>query len=188
MRVEIVPYSDDWPKDFERLRAALADVLGALALRIDHIGSTSIPGMAAKDVIDMQVTVASLDAAHEIAARAGTLGFVLRPYFNDHEPPGWRGDEIEWRKRVLAPPETTRLCNVHVREAGRSNQRYALLFRDYMRANPHAVTTWISMKQRLAEQYPEDLNTYGLLKDAATDVLMLAAEDWAVREGWEPGP
>jgi hypothetical protein len=53
-------------------------------------------------------------------------------------------------------------------------------------AHPHAVTTWIVMKQRLAEQYPDDLATYGLVKDAATDVLMLAAEEWSAREGWTP--
>ena len=79
-----------------------------------------------------------------------------------------------------------RRCNVHVREAGRANQRYALLFRDYLRAHPHAVTTWIVMKQCLADQYPDDLSTYGLVKDAATDVLMLAAEEWAARAGWTP--
>src|SRR5947209_1173842 len=114
MKVEIVPYSERWPEEFDALRETLAGVLADLALRIDHIGSTSIPGMAAKDVIDIQVTVASLDIADEIARRAATLGFELRPYFIDHEPPGWQGDEREWGKRVLAPPETIRLCNVHV--------------------------------------------------------------------------
>ena len=188
MKVEIVPYSPRWPAEFEVLREALARAIGDLALRIDHIGSTSIPGMAAKDVIDIQITVASLDEADEVARRAESIGFVIRPYFIDHEPPGWVGDEREWGKRVLAPPESMRLCNVHVREAGRANQRYALLFRDYMRAHPQAITTWIVMKQRLAEQYPDDLSTYGLVKDAATDVLMLGAEAWAEREGWVVGP
>jgi len=186
VKVEQVPYRASWPDDFEALRAKLAGALGDLALCIDHIGSTSIPGMAAKDVIDMQITVASLDDADEIAARAATIGFVRRPYFIDHLPPGWAGDEREWGKTVLAPPEIMRPCNVHVREAGRANQRYALLFRDYLRAHPHAVETWIVMKQRLADLYPDDLETYGLVKDAATDVLMLAAEVWAEREGWNP--
>jgi len=186
MRVEQVPYKDTWPREFEELRATIARAVGDLALRIDHIGSTSVPGMSAKDVIDIQITVTSLDDADELAQRTERLGFVRRPYFIDHIPPGWQGDEREWGKIVLAPPDGMRLCNVHVREAGRANQRYALLFRDYMRAHAHAVTTWIVMKQRLAEQYADDLETYGFVKDAATDVLMLAAEEWAAREGWTP--
>jgi GrpB-like predicted nucleotidyltransferase (UPF0157 family) len=182
--VELVPYSDAWPAEFEALRDDLAGALGDLAVRIDHIGSTSVPGMSAKDVIDIQITVASLDDVDDVAERAAALGFVRRPYHIDHFPPGWQGDEREWGKIVLAPPEDMRRCNVHVREAGRANQRYALLFRDYMRAHRHAVETWIVMKQVLAGLYPDDLSTYGLVKDAATDVLMLAAEDWAVREDW----
>jgi GrpB-like predicted nucleotidyltransferase (UPF0157 family) len=185
-RVEIEPHSDAWAGEFEEVRKKLTEALGPFAVRIDHIGSTSIPSMAAKDVIDVQVTVASLDAAQEIVRRFEEAGFVQRPYFRDHETPGWIGDEAEWKKLVFVPPENARLSNVHVREAGRANQRYALLFRDYMRAHPHAVTSWIVMKQRLAELYPEDLNTYGLVKDAATDVLMLAAEAWAEREQWSP--
>jgi GrpB-like predicted nucleotidyltransferase (UPF0157 family) len=185
MRVEQVPYSERWPSDFEEVRAVLAGAVGDLAARIDHIGSTSIPGMSAKDVIDVQITVRSLDDdGDQVARRAGEIGFERRPYFIDHFPPGWDGDEREWGKFVLAPPEEMRLCNVHVREAGRANQRYALLFRDYLRAHPHAVTAWIVMKQRLAELYPDDLSTYGLVKDAATDVLMLGAEEWASRTGW----
>jgi GrpB-like predicted nucleotidyltransferase (UPF0157 family) len=186
MTVRITPYAAEWAGDFAKLRDVLAAVLGDLALRIDHVGSTSIPGMAAKDVIDVQVTVASVDGADEIARRLGAVGFSQRPYLRDHEPPGWTGDEDEWRKLVFAPPDGLRACNVHVREAGRTNQRYALLFRDYLRSDPDAVETWMAMKVRLAEQYPDDLLTYGFVKDAATDVLMLAAERWATETGWSP--
>ena len=75
---------------------------------------------------------------------------------------------------------------MHVRVLGRSNQRYALLFRDFLRANEHALTTRIGMKRRLAEQYPDDSMTYGYVKDPATDVLLLAAEMWVRDTGWEP--
>src|SRR5581483_9044278 len=105
MRVEQVPYKDTWPREFEELRATIARAVGDLALRIDHIGSTSVPGMSAKDVIDIQITVTSLDDADELAQRTERLGFVRRPYFIDHIPPGWQGDEREWGKIVLAPPD-----------------------------------------------------------------------------------
>jgi GrpB-like predicted nucleotidyltransferase (UPF0157 family) len=184
MTVRITPYATDWPDDFQKLAGMLAVALGDLALRIDHIGSTSIPDMDAKDVIDIQVTVTSLDIRDEIGERFAAVGFTPAPYGHDHEPPGWSGDAAEWRKVVFGPPEGMRLCNVHVREAGRANQRYALLFRDYLRSDSAAVRTWIDLKRSLAEQFPDDLSTYGIVKDAATDVLMLAAEQWAERTGW----
>jgi GrpB-like predicted nucleotidyltransferase (UPF0157 family) len=186
VKVELVPYSPRWPDDFAELERMLRDALGELALRIDHIGSTSIPGMQAKDVIDVQVTVASLGARDEITKRFDGIGFVARPYFGDHVPPGGSEDEAEWSKLVFAPPDRMRVCNVHVRERGRANQRYALLFRDFLRADRDAVAAWIGMKQRLAEQYPDDSMTYGYVKDAATDVLLLAAERWASDTGWIP--
>jgi GrpB-like predicted nucleotidyltransferase (UPF0157 family) len=184
--VHISEYSPGWASEYETLRAMIADALGDLAVRIDHIGSTSIPGMDAKDIIDIQITVLSLDDAVDGVTNAlVSLGFEGRPYLQDHEPPGWTGDEREWSKRVFAPPADMRRCNIHLREAGRANQRYALLFRDYMRSHAEAVTTWIALKRQLASLHPDDLSTYGLVKDAATDVLMLAAEEWADAHGWE---
>ena len=67
-KVEIEPYSDAWPSAFAEIRAVLADALGPLALRIDHIGSTAVPGLPAKNVIDVQVTVADLGAADALVA------------------------------------------------------------------------------------------------------------------------
>jgi len=186
VKVSLQPYNPEWPDDFARLRDKLAAALGDLAVRIDHIGSTSIPGIGAKDCIDIQVSIATLRRRDDLTAALERIGFTKQPYGSDHEPPGWSGDAAEWSKMVFTPPDDERLCNVHVREVGRANRRYALLFRDYLRATPHAVTAWFEMKRRLGEQYPDDSMTYGYVKDAATDVLMLAAERWAEERGWEP--
>lgn len=186
MKVRLEPYDPQWPHDFEALRTMLSSALGDLAVRIDHIGSTSVPGLGAKDCIDIQVTVDSLDAADEITRVFRSIGFAKQPWGTDHEPAGWTGDGAEWSKLVFSPPGEERVCNVHVRERGRTNQRYALLFRDYLRANDHAARTWFEMKRRLAEQYPDDSSTYGYVKDAATDVLMLNAERWAADTNWTP--
>src|SRR5437660_9517044 len=98
-----------------------------LALRIDHIGSTSVPGLAAKDVIDVQVTVAALDA-RSIAAALAPLGYTLRADItNDHVPPGRNDPPEEWQKLYFRAPEGQRRTNLHVWQAGRANQRYALL-------------------------------------------------------------
>lgn len=185
-RVELKPYDPQWPVEFVRLQRKLEAALGDLAVRIDHIGSTSVPGLGAKDCIDIQVSVGSLEHREEINQAFERSGFTMQPYGSDHEPPGFTGDEAEWSKMVFSPPDDERLCNVHVREVGRANRRYALLFRDYLRATPHARDTWFEMKGRLAEQYPNDSMTYGYVKDAATDVLMLIAEQWAADSGWQP--
>ncbi len=186
MKVRLEPYDPEWPQDFEALRTTLAGALGDLAVRIDHIGSTSVPGLGAKDCIDIQVTVASLARRDDITTAFHSIGFAKQPWETDHEPPAWSGDAAQWAKLLFSPPGDERLCNVHVRERGRANQRYALLFRDYLRANDHAARAWFEMKSRLAEQYPDDSATYGYVKDAATDVLMLASERWAEDTGWTP--
>src|SRR5438309_1213301 len=87
-RIEILPYDPRWPEEFRALGAVLRAALGDVALRIDHIGSTSVPGLAAKNIIDVQVSVAALDAAL-IESRLAPLGYSLRPDFTrDHVPPG----------------------------------------------------------------------------------------------------
>ena len=93
--IAIAPYDPRWVDDFQRLAAALREALGERALRIDHIGSTSVPGLAAKDVIDIQVTVADLgDAEH--ARRLLAAGFALQRPTEDHVPPGADADPAGW--------------------------------------------------------------------------------------------
>ena len=77
--------------------------------------------------------------------------------------------------------------NVHVRAAGRPNQRYALLCRDFLRANPTAAEAYALFKQRLAAQGME-IGAYVDIKDPVFDLIMHAAESWAARTGWRPGP
>jgi GrpB-like predicted nucleotidyltransferase (UPF0157 family) len=77
---------------------------------------------------------------------------------------------------------------VHVREAGRLNQRYALLCRDYLRAAPAAAAAYAAVKRTLAAQFPDDRETYADVKDPVFDVLMAAAEPWALASGWTIGP
>jgi len=90
-----------------------------------------------------------------------------------------------WDKLVFATPETTRASNIHVREAGSANERYALLFRDYLRSDESARDAWAAFKVGLAKRVVS-LETYGQIKDHATDVLMLAAENWAKDSEWKP--
>jgi GrpB-like predicted nucleotidyltransferase (UPF0157 family) len=160
--------------------------LGNLALRIDHIGSTSVPGLPAKDVIDIQVTVAALSG--EVVAAMNRVGYTLRVgYDHDHQPPGFTGPDSEWAKLLFKPPEGQRRTNTHVRVQGRANQRYPLLFRDYLRAHPASAEAYARLKRGLAEHLT-DTGTYADVKDPAVDLIIFAAEDWAAATAWEPGP
>ena len=184
--IEIVNYQKSWPGEFLRLGKVLRRALGDLALRIDHIGSTSVPGLAAKDIIDIQVTVAHLEPDVEEALKRA--GYTRHDAITqDHIPPGSTSSQENWAKWLFKPPDSQRPTNLHVRKAGHANQRYALLFRDYLRAHPATAQAYARLKMRLAE-YLADPKMYPEVKDPAVDLIYLPAEEWAAAVGWEPGP
>jgi GrpB-like predicted nucleotidyltransferase (UPF0157 family) len=184
--VEIVEYKESWPEEFQAIARVLRQGLGPLALRIDHIGSTSVPGLAAKDVIDLQITVAALD--DELLKAMETMRHSHRQeYSHDHRPPGEQGPDSDWEKWLFDPPASQRTTHVHVRVNGRPNQRYPLLFRDYLRAHPATSAAYGELKRRLAGQI-QDRTVYSWVKDPAVDLIYLPAEAWAAATGWQPGP
>jgi GrpB-like predicted nucleotidyltransferase (UPF0157 family) len=184
--VSVVPPSETWAAEFQVVGERLRRALGDLALRIDHIGSTSVAGLAAKDILDIQVTVAALDEARLTTAFAGADFRLTSRNRSDHQPPGHAGAATDWAK-LFAEPASGRRINVHIRVAGRPNQRYALLCRDFLRAHPSAVEAYALFKQRLAAQ-GMDSGVYADIKDPVFDLIMLAAEAWAAMTGWQPGP
>ncbi len=185
-RIEIVAYQITWPQEFAAIAATLRAGLGPLALRIDHIGSTAVPGLAAKDRIDVQVTVAALDEPL-LAAFVG-LGYTrAEGIWRDHVPPNVDAeDPSQWEKWFMRAPAAQRPTNTHVRILGRANQRYPLLFRDYLRGHPATAAAYAELKRRLAANLA-DPETYPDVKDPAVDLIYLAAEDWAAATGWQPG-
>ena len=139
--IDIIPYRVGWSAEFQQIAAALRGGLGAMALRVDHIGSTSVPHLCAKDVIDVQTTVATLEG--DTAEGLRRLGFVQRPEIEgDHVPPGYAKSARDWAKLFFVQPRGQRRINVHVRRAGRPNQRFALLFRNYLVAHPPAARAY----------------------------------------------
>lgn len=187
--IEIVSYRAEWVEEFRALAGRLREGLGDLALRIDHIGSTSVPGLPAKDVIDIQVTVASLDPIEPIRDGLARAGFVLEPAIGeDHRPPGEEGPAEDWRKQFAREGPGEKRTHVHIRVAGRRNQRYALLFRDYLRSHPLMAEAYARLKFRIAHFHPDDRIAYVEIKDPAVDLIALPAEEWAERTDWQPGP
>ena len=154
-------------------------------MRIDHIGSTSVPGLDAKDIIDVQITVAALDA--RFAAAMSDIGYTLpERIWRDHRPPRQVGPDVDWEKWAFIEPAGQRLTNMHVRVQGRANQRYALLFRDYLRTHPATAEAYAELKRRLAKHLA-DPRMYPEVKDPAVDLIYLAAEEWASVIDWQPG-
>jgi GrpB-like predicted nucleotidyltransferase (UPF0157 family) len=184
--VDIVEPMTSWAREFQALGRDLRDCLGDLALRIDHIGSTSVPGLAAKDVIDIQVTVAELDL-NRLRAAFDCAGFTHRPDNpGDHRPPGSTGPTEDWAKLYFSPVAGKRAVHVHVRANDRPNQQYALLFRDYLRARPDVATAYAELKRRLAA-LGIGRGVYADVKDPACDIIIAAARDWAASTRWTPG-
>ena len=182
--VELVPYSRRWPDEFRHVAAELRAALNAVAIRIDHVGSTSVPELAAKDVLDVQVAVASLDVERLVDALEPAGYRHVPGNDRDHIPPGADRSDEGWRKAFFGLPSSRRRVNVHVRVAGAPNTRYALLFRDYLRAHPDAALAYGELKRRLASlEPPLDLGTYADVKDPACDIVIAAAEDWARKRG-----
>jgi GrpB-like predicted nucleotidyltransferase (UPF0157 family) len=180
-RVTIVEPKATWPTEFEAIAVSIRKALGALALRIDHIGSTSVPGLPAKDVVDVQVTVAALDR-DRLAPALAAAGFVEQGIGSDHRPPGATGSDDDWRK-LFFQAGSGRPVNVHVRVAGRPNQRYPLLFRDYLRAHPDSAAAYATLKRALAA-LGIDRGVYADVKDPVCDLILIAAEDWAGQTDW----
>jgi dephospho-CoA kinase len=177
----VVDYRPAWPHEFDRIARTLGDLLGETAVAIDHVGSTSVPGLAAKDCIDVQVRVRTLDD-EALAGLFEEGGFRCRPEpWNRAEVTGGR----EFRKLVFAPPTGARPVNIHIREAAGANARFALLFRAFLSAEDDSRRAWATFKRRLAVSVP-DLLDYGQIKAPATEILMAAAERWATATGWTP--
>jgi GrpB-like predicted nucleotidyltransferase (UPF0157 family) len=139
-----------WPQAFDTIRSSLQEILGATALRIDHIGSTAVPGLGAKDVIDIQITVQAL--MPEVRQRLIEAGYEYRAAnTQDHVPLGEDDEPRLWAKFCFVQPAGQRRANIHVRAAGNPNQRYPLLFRDYLRAHPNSARSIDLIKRELAK-------------------------------------
>lgn len=192
----LVPWDPDWTAQADRILARLRTACGHRAVRIDHIGSTAVAGMDARDVIDVQVTVASLDVADELAPALLAAGYPRAPVTEDRAKPDGRStigefdhvnDEALWRKRLFSSADPARPTNVHVRVAGWPGQQFALLFVDWLRANPQVQQDYSAVKRGVAAQ---DWNGSGAAYAEGKEPWFLDAYrrawEWADSTGWRP--
>jgi GrpB-like predicted nucleotidyltransferase (UPF0157 family) len=181
----ISKYNPKWPAEFESIKSSLKEVLGDLALRIDHIGSTSVPGLGAKDVIDIQVTVHALTP--KVKQRLVNAGYQCwETITQDHVPLGEDPNPQLWEKLFFNQPEGQRRTNVHVRVDGNPNQQYPLLFRDYLRAHPNSAQSIELIKREIVKRHADDLDAYYDIKDPVYDLIWDSALEWSRYTDWEP--
>jgi dephospho-CoA kinase len=176
---ELVPYDPSWPTQARRIVARIQTACGPRALRVDHIGSTAVPGLDAKDVIDIQLTVESLGVADELVDTLADIGYPRIEHITSDVPKS--GDDALWRKRIHASADPGRPANVHVRVDGWPNQRFALLFADWLRANPDVRSEYLAVK-RDALATPD----YVAAKEPWFAQAYLRAWAWAAATGWRP--
>ena len=179
-RIEVIPYQPSWPTEYTAHVEQLLPSIRNQISRIDHIGSTSVPGLAAKDIIDIQISVPNLTNAF-VETMIG-LGYRYHPHLTDHSPPG--ADPNLWQKQVFSEPEGIRRINIHVRRLGAPNMQQSLLFRDYLRAHPASAAAHGMLKTRLAEKHAEDREFYYAIKDPVFEIIWEAAQYWATDRGW----
>jgi dephospho-CoA kinase len=176
---KLVPYDQVWPDDARRIIKRIEIACGAKALRVDHIGSTAVPGMDAKDVIDIQITVASLDVADEINDAMANVGYPRIEHITADFPHA--DDPALWRKRIHCGADPGRPANIHIRVDGWPGQQFALLFRDWLTANPGAQEDYLAVKRR-ALSAPD----YADAKEPWFADVYRRAWEWATTTGWRP--
>lgn len=168
-QIAVVDYNPDWPALFESERAKLKAVLGPLVLTIGHMGSTAVPGLAAKPIIDLLVGVRSLaDARSRYIAPLHALGYS---HITDYE--SWLPEELFFRKRVPSPWTH----HVHIMEPANPKNRWNefLLFRDYLRAHPEATSAYAELKRAAARRADEDIAAYREAKHTFVEAVKAKA-------------
>ncbi|KQY27934.1 MULTISPECIES: dephospho-CoA kinase [Nocardia] len=167
----------EWDVQARRIIARLHLACGASAVRIDHVGSTAVHGLPAKDIIDIQVTVADMATAESLTDALTAGGFPLATRVTHDNPKPSEGDPegtdlARWGKRLHGNADPGRPANIHLRVQDSLGQRFALDLRDWLRANDSARAEYLAVK-RGAELAAADL-TY----DAAGDAYYVVKEPW----------
>lgn len=138
----VVPYNSLWPEQFKVAAKTLKIALGDFALSIRHIGSTAVPGLAAKDRIDIQISIVDLthNTKKEIDRALQTIGLRQSEQFDDHRPAGNTSAGEHWQKFLSwgRAPSWDFDANIHFRVTTYDNHQFAILFRDFLIANKDA--------------------------------------------------
>jgi GrpB-like predicted nucleotidyltransferase (UPF0157 family) len=157
--IEVVPYDPAWPALYEQHRVRLAAALGGVAVRIEHIGSTSVPGLIAKPIVDVLVTVDDPEDEDTFLPALARAGYDLRVREPGHH--------------MFRPAVAD--ANVHVRRAGDEEERRHLLLRDHLRACPEDRALYAEAKRRLAARTWRSVDHYAVAKTQVIEEILARA-------------
>ena len=166
--VEIVPYDAGWPRRFEATAADLRRALGPTLLAVHHIGSTAVPGLAAKPIIDLLPVVADLDAVDRVEPALERLGFRSRGEYG-----------LAGRRYLVRDVDGRRVDHVHVYATGDPAITRHLAVRDYLRAHPSEADAYGALKAAVAAEHARDSRRYAETKGPFVEALERRALTWA---------
>ncbi len=150
--ITVVDYNPAWPALFAQEQHAVAGALGSMVIAIEHVGSTAVPGLAAKPIIDLLATVADLEQARStMVIPLAELGYV---HLADYE--AWLPDQMLFRKST----QGTWTHHLHVMEPGSPRWVELVLIRDYLRGHSDAVAAYTELKRSLASSHGDDIAGY----------------------------
>ena len=147
-RVVVVDYNPDWPKVFEGIKAHVWPHVSDLAIAIEHVGSTAVPGLAAKPIIDLDIVIEDETVLFDVIDRLAPLGYVHR---------GELGVE---GRHAFFQPDNTPLHHLYVCLKDCLGVRNHLTLRDHLRQHPEAVQGYAMLKKLLAAEHPNDIEAY----------------------------
>ena len=153
-RILVVDYDPTWPRTFAALRAPIFEVLRNIASAVEHVGSTSVPGLAAKPIVDIDVVLPSRAEIPAAIEKLATLGYVHC------------GDLGIPEREAFYSPAHLPTHNLYVCVQGSVGLANHLAIREHLRHNPSAVTAYGQLKKQLADQFPTDMESYGAGKTA----------------------
>jgi GrpB-like predicted nucleotidyltransferase (UPF0157 family) len=171
--IKVVAYDKEWPLRFASWKDLIAGALEGVVLRIDHVGSTSVTGLAAKPIVDIQVSVADLSDEERYVPQLERLGIQLRS----------RDDLHRYFRPFAGRP---RDVHIHVCPSGSEWEREHLLFRDYLRAMPAACDAYAEAKREASRVWMDDLWAYTDAKSGVILEILDEAEAWASATNWTP--
>lgn len=173
--VRVVPYNPSWKLEFLEHGKMIRQALGNTALRIDHIGSTAVEALDAKPIIDIQISVLSLEPMSRYQAGLEEVGFVFR------------ADNPDRSKRYFRESPGHKRTHVHVREAGSWSEQGALLFRDFLRNHEQECELYKAVKYDLAQRFSMNREKYAQGKEHVIWEIMRRAHFWSQQIGWQAG-
>jgi GrpB-like predicted nucleotidyltransferase (UPF0157 family) len=166
--VRIVDHDPAWAAQAEAELRRIGQALGAVAVRLEHVGSTAVPGLAAKPILDLQLSVDAIEPRERYVEPLEGLGYLFVP---DPESPDYHFFAL--------PPERPRIYHLHVCQTGSDHHVRHLAVRDFLRAHPGEAARYAALKREAVARHPQDRLAYIAAKDEYMTALERRAVAWA---------